>query len=151
MSGLVTIASFSDLASAYIARSKLESAEIPCFLSDEYTVGVNCFYSGFVQGIDLRVNAADVAFARELLTEDVSSDNLEGLAPEDKELVPDLEAALLEPGPVCPRCGSTDVVRRSWGRSLLALCYLLVFPLPLQRDSRRCRACGAKWRDGAEG
>lgn len=41
VSGLITIAQFRDLPEAGLAKSKIESAGIPCFLENEYTVGAN--------------------------------------------------------------------------------------------------------------
>ena len=143
--GPVTVASFDDLASAYIARSKLDHAGIPCFLSNEYVVGVNCLYSGLVQGVGVQVPAACAELAREILTEELAP---EDIAPEEKNLAPDLETALFEPEQTCPQCGGSDVAHSSPQRRLLVLSYFLGgIPLRWRSVSCICRACGAKWRD----
>lgn len=143
--GPVTVASFDDLASAYIARSKLEHAGIPCFLSNEYLVGVNCLYSGLAQGVGVQVPAAAAELAREILTEELVPGDI---APEEKSLAPDLETALFEPECTCPQCGSADVACVSPQRRLLVVSYFLCgVPLRWRGVSCTCRACGAKWPD----
>ena len=142
----ITIASFDDLALAYIARSKLEAAGISCYLANEYLVGVNSLFANLVQGIDLKVLESDAAIARELLTGQLSRLDL---TPEDKALAPDLEEALFEPDCVCPRCGSTDVKRYSPRRLFMALSYFAFgIPLTSRRSLYACRVCGHKWSDG---
>lgn len=53
--GLVTTAQHRDLPEAGLAKSKLEAAGIPCFLDNEYTVGVNWHYSIALGGLKLNV------------------------------------------------------------------------------------------------
>ncbi|SBW09487.1 conserved hypothetical protein [uncultured delta proteobacterium] len=140
------IASFDDLPLAYIAKGKLESAGIPCRLTNEYLVGINNLYANMVGGIDLIVPERDEAVARELLTGQLS--RLE-LAPEDRALAPDLEEALFEPDCACPRCGSTDVKQFSLRRALMAVTYLFFgLPLASRKTFYTCGVCGHKWRDG---
>jgi hypothetical protein len=67
---MIPIASFSDLSMAYIARSKLESAGIPCVLENEYLVGIHWFYSNAVGGVTLKVPEDAAAEAAMLLGED---------------------------------------------------------------------------------
>ena len=142
----ITIASFDDLSLAYIARSKLEAAGIPCYLANEYLVGLNSLFANLVQGIDLKVLESDAAIARELLTGPLSRLDL---TPEDKALAPDLEEALFEPDCACPRCGSADVKRYSPRRLFMALSYFAFgIPLASRRSLYACRVCGRKWQDG---
>ena len=141
----VIIASFNDLSMAYIARSKLESAEIPCFLANEHLVAVDRLYVNAVQGVNLTVWESDAAMAKELLAEDLSQ---EDIAPEDRECAPDLEKALFEPEFVCPRCGSDDIAKISLRRILLVTPLLLFLPPVVSRKAIcRCRACSRIWRE----
>ena len=141
----VTVATFDETAMAYIARSKLEASGIPCYLANEHLVGMVCYYANAVHGIDLKVHESDAALARELLTEELSPGDI---TPEIRELAPDLDTALFEPETVCPRCGSGDVRRISFGRLSLYLAFLLG-AIPLRWRSRpcTCKACGHKWRE----
>ena len=69
MSHLVCIASYYDLPSAYIAKSKLEGSDIHCFLDNEFLVGIQWLYCNAVGGVKLWVNANDAELALELLNE----------------------------------------------------------------------------------
>lgn len=64
---LVTIQRFRDLPPALLARSKLESFRIDCFLADENMVRVNWCYSNVIGGIRLQVRVRDVQIASEIL------------------------------------------------------------------------------------
>lgn len=144
----VTIATFDDLGVACIARGRLESAGVPCFLLNEHLVAMNPLYANLVHGIGLVVFERDEAVARELLTGGLSRADL---AEEDKALGPDIETALFEPDLACPRCGSTDIKEFSLRRPLLAVSFLLFgMPLKFGASAYTCRICGRKWRDGKE-
>ena len=58
MHDLVTILAVDDLSMAYLAKSHLAAAGIPCFLQNEYMVGVNWMYANALGGICLQVPAA---------------------------------------------------------------------------------------------
>ncbi len=62
---LVTIATFVNPIDANLAKIKLASEDIDCFLADEYAVAV---YSGVVGEIKLQVRQSDVERAREILS-----------------------------------------------------------------------------------
>lgn len=141
----VTIATFDDLALAHIARGKLESADILCFLVNEHLVGVNPLFSNLMQGVGLTVFERDAAIAHELLTGDLSRADL---TEEDRELAPDLEEGLFEPNFICPRCRCSDIKEYSLRRPLLAVTYLLFgAPLAWNKSFCKCRVCGHTWRD----
>lgn len=95
-SRLVTIAQFRDLPVAGLAKSKLESAGIICFLDNEYTVGANWLYSNALGGVKLNVPEEYAEEAKSILDE-----NTAPIATEESEgLLPDSE---------CPACGATEI------------------------------------------
>ncbi|MDR2743930.1 MAG: DUF2007 domain-containing protein, partial [Desulfovibrio sp.] len=122
MSNLLTVASFDDLSIAYIARSKLEASGIPCFLTNEYLVGINFLYSGAVYGVELKVPENFASDARMLLAGSLPSS---GQAQEEAASDRGFGQAPREPEHCCPRCGGADVYRLSLRRPLVALSYLL--------------------------
>ena len=65
---LATVATFSNLLNAQLARSKLLSEGIDCFLADEHIVRMDWFLSFSVGRIKLRVREEDAATARDVLT-----------------------------------------------------------------------------------
>ena len=166
---LVTIASYDDLASAYVARSKLEASGIFCALGNEYLVGVQWLYSNAVGGVELRVNEEDAPAALELLAEqwedgpvspEIESEPESATPGTEPEATP--EGPHSEPAPAfpaypdeppdpsytCPRCGSPDTEERNYGRSLTALGILIGIPLPIFCKRQRCNQCKYKWKPG---
>lgn len=135
---LVTIRRYRDLSEAIVARSLLESAEIPVFLRDENLVRLDWQVSNFIGGIRLQVDAENEKAAVELLNQPV---------PATMELSDGEEFVQ----PVCPRCGSAEITFEGAGRgaAVVAL-YALSLPLPAGPETWSCSACGARWRD-AEG
>jgi hypothetical protein len=100
---LVTIATFNVAVEADLARAKLESEGIECFLADEY--------SRYLQagGIKLQVGESDAQRAVEILGESSTAEN-------DSE-----ESASECDAPRCPRCDSIAVdspgfsfLKRKW-------------------------------------
>jgi putative signal transducing protein len=63
----VTIARFSGLLEASLAKSLLDSAEIPCFLVDDNMVRMAWFFSDGLGGVRLQVAEEDVDDALEVL------------------------------------------------------------------------------------
>jgi rubredoxin len=144
MPELVTIATYTDALMAHVARSRLESEGLLCFLADEHLIGMDWMYSNAVGGVKLQVRAEDARAARELLRE--------GAAPEG---LPDPTAGAetddMEPDSVCPHCGGTSVVHKNFTRVSAAfslVCSLIFFlPLFFFRKHHRCKACGHTWRE----
>lgn len=64
---IVPLRVFRDLPRALLAKSILDSANIPCFLSDENTIRMDWFLSNALGGIKLLVREEDGAAATELL------------------------------------------------------------------------------------
>ncbi|MFQ5926415.1 MAG: DUF2007 domain-containing protein [Terriglobia bacterium] len=68
---LVTIATFSQPIEAHLAKTKLESEEIQCFVADEHTTRMFRFFSPFIGGIKLQVRESDVERAMEILQQEL--------------------------------------------------------------------------------
>ncbi len=125
---LVTIANFNEPYRANIARIKLESDGIKCFLAGENFVDTYWLLSVAEGGIKLHVKESDVARALEVLEgkETVGIERIEG-----EDLVP-------EPiNPLCPKCGCEEVEYRKFSKKLFFLSILLLrFPIPLLNSNR---------------
>lgn len=127
-----TIASYRDLLLAELAKSKLESEGIYCFLENENLVGVNWLYSFAVGGVKVRVKAEDVEAALEILNKDQSSvlDEMEEDFPPPTQ------------DEVCSKCGSSNLELLDASRKAGALSLLLAFPFIFFRKRYRCKDCG---------
>jgi hypothetical protein len=131
---LVTIRQFRDLPEALLAKGSLESTGIECFLADENLVRLDWFISNLIGGIKLKVRAADVENARQILDEPI----LEGLY---------VQGVGLYEQPRCPKCQSLDVNFQELDRPIAYMSAFLRVPLPVQRPGWRCHACHAEWED----
>lgn len=66
---LVTIASFRDYVQANIAKTKLESEGVDCWIADDVVVTLNWFESQLLGGVKLRVRESESREARAALGE----------------------------------------------------------------------------------
>ena len=71
---LVLLRRFRDLPEALLAKGKLESAGVPCFLSDDNMVRMDWFISNLLGGVKLLVDAEDFAEASRVLNEPAPSE-----------------------------------------------------------------------------
>lgn len=141
MSKLVTIASYGDLSMAYLAWSKLEGSGIPCFLGNEFLVGVHWLYSNAVGGVELKVPESAAQAAMELLAEET------GLTPDTAEAPMELETEVpAELELVCPQCGGADIEIKNPARAFAIFSFIIGFPLPFSRERRHCKKCGHVWK-----
>jgi hypothetical protein len=132
---LVTVRRYRDLSEAIVARTLLESAEIPVYLQDENLVRLDWQVSNFIGGIRLQVDEPDAQAALELLDQAIV-DPIAQLGEADFEQ------------PRCPKCGSNEITFEGASRgAALASLYLVAVPLPLGRETWRCESCGARWTD----
>ncbi|HEY5329089.1 MAG TPA: DUF2007 domain-containing protein [Acidobacteriaceae bacterium] len=137
---LVTVGKFRDLPEAFIARSVLESAGIECFLQDENTVRTDWFWSNMIGGARLQVAEEDAAAAAEVLAQPIPA-----------SFATDTGADFEQP--VCPQCGSLDVVVNDTDRKINATTMLLIgVPLHAGRSMEseadttwKCLKCGCLW------
>ncbi len=131
---LVTIANFRDLPEAMLAKGKLESAGIECFLGDDNMVRMDWFWSNLIGGVKLRVSETDAEEAIRLLEEEIPP-----------ELV-DSDTGEVYEQPACPRCSSLDISFGPPDKGVqLAALYMAGIPLPSGRDRWKCSQCGAEW------
>lgn len=137
MPELVTIAPYRDVPTAGLVQSKLEGAGIPCFLDDEFTIGVNWLYSNALGGVKLKVPREYAEEALALLASDAESP-----APE--------EASELPPASACPACGATEIetvncTRKSELLTIFLSWVLLSVPFFFNSKRYRCIKCGHRW------
>jgi hypothetical protein len=126
---LVTIGRYSTPYEANMVKSQLESAGIPAFIADEYTVGMNWLYSNALGGVKVQVP--------------------ESLASEAQQII----APVTEPSATgesdaegCPKCGSKHTEDFLDKRSTFLTWALLGLPLLLPTENKRCNDCSYHWR-----
>lgn len=71
---LVLLRSFRDLPEALLAKGKLESAGVPCFLADDNMVRMDWFISNLLGGVKLLVDPENFSEAARLLNEPIPED-----------------------------------------------------------------------------
>ena|GEM_PF-1610953 len=168
---LVTVAAAPDAVRAHGIRVRLEAADIPCVIADEYTMSANPFYNFAVGGVKVQVREQDAARAAALLN--APPEPLPDEEPESEaDETPPAEPA--QPGaqtiaPACPRCGAAQTVPVRRGLLFAAFAVLLwtavgLLPWPFARmglavaavpfavavwlwlgELHVCRACGHRW------
>ncbi len=135
---IIVLDSYYEPLAAHLARTRLEAAGIPCFLTNENLVSLNRMYSPVAGGVRLHVYERDAARAAEALREPtVMQASRGGLAETSKE-VADSQA--------CPRCGSHEVSYDAaavpgaahWFVALLSR----LRRYPLQGRAHHCFHCG---------
>lgn len=129
---LVTLKTFNTPVEAHILKSRLESEDIPCFLTDENMVGLNPLYNVTIGGVKLKINKEDaeraLAIVREIENTPLTDDN-------DKVIT-------------CPKCGSSNITSDYTSiksiKGVLALIVALLFSiLPLYtKKVYKCKQCG---------
>ncbi len=135
---LVTIERFRDLPEALLAKGKLESAGIRCFLADSELVRTDWLWSNAIGNMRLQVRCEDAADALEILHEP---------AP---EIFMDHEVGEYYQQPRCPKCNSSDIGFESIDRKLSYGLMLIGLPIPIRKNNWRCSTCGAEWIEDVE-
>jgi hypothetical protein len=136
----VTIATFDKPVEAHLAKTKLESEGITCFVTDEQLVQVNWLFP-HAGGAKLKVPAEDAERARDILR---PRPRLVVVADEDAR-IPDGEL-------ICPRCRSFDVYFHRFGRKILAVITAMFgFLMPWISSKWVCKQCGYEWKDKTAG
>jgi Putative prokaryotic signal transducing protein len=142
---LVTVGKYRDLPEAFVARSVLESAGIQCFLQDENTVRLYWLWSNLISGASLQVAEEDAAAAAEVLAQPIPASFATDSGVDFEQ-------------PVCPQCGSLDVVVNDPDRKINATTILLIgAPLHAGRSPQsdantvwKCLSCGCLWQTDGE-
>jgi hypothetical protein len=134
---IIVLDSFYEPLAAHLARTKLEAAGIPCFLTNENLVSLNRMYSPVAGGVRLHVYQRDAAQAAEVLRElPVMQAVPGGLA----------EPTTTEP---CPRCGSHEVSYDAAAEPGAAHWFVALLSrlrrYPLQGRAHHCFHCGLNW------
>lgn len=134
---IIVLDSYYEPVAAHLARTKLEAAGIPCFLTNENLVSLNRMYSPVAGGVRLHVYQRDAAQAAEVLRE-----------PPVMRASP---GGLAEPGSAatatCPRCGSHDVTSAAPTEPVNAASWLATLLARLrhyyaQGQTHHCFNCG---------
>ncbi len=136
---IIVLDSFYEPLAAHLARTKLEAAGIPCFLTNENLVSLNRMYSPVAGGVRLHVYQRDAARAAEILRE-----------PPVMRAVP---GGLAEPAAPetarCPRCGSDEVTYDAAAEPGAAHWFVALLSrlrrYPLQGRAHHCFHCGLNW------
>lgn len=139
----VTVRRYRDLSEALVARAVLEGAGIRCFLRDENTIRLDWSLSNFMGGLRLQVSSQDAEEAERILAE-----------PHPSSFPVDSGPDFIQP--ICPRCGSLDIVSDDTGRRI-ALASTMAPGLPLlvgvpalamqADDIWKCLNCGCRWQE----
>ena len=132
MSGkLITIATFSQVINAQLAKKKVELEGIECFIVDEQIVSMDWLYPRIIGDVKLQVNEANVGRAIEILKK---TDSMENVVSKNDE-------------PHCPNCNSSDVYCERFSQPLVFASWLLLnIPFPFLKRKWECRKCGDHWK-----
>lgn len=132
---LVTVASFDEPYKAHIARMRLESEGIKCFLGGENFVATYWLLSRVEGGIKLKVKEPDSKASIEILARKETSSDTQ------------LPSELGEYDLICPKCRSENIEyeRYSWKMAIISI---LLFRLPLTwlKEEYKCLDCGHIWK-----
>ena len=138
--GLITVANFSHPTEADPVVAWLESEGIECFLTNEHTVTMNWLYSNAIGGVGVKVKAADVERANEILQAVLNPAAVGGestLSDSEMDQGSDTTSEIR-----CPQCGSENVYYEKYSRRLVFASWaLLSVPLPFFRKKWKCREC----------
>jgi len=126
---MVTIGSYSTPYEANLVKSHLESAGIPVFIADEFTIGMNWLYSNALGGVKVQVPESLALEAQELLSTGFETPPTY-----------DLTTA------TCPQCGSKNTGDFLDKRRSFLTWMLLGFPLLLPSSKKRCGDCDYRWK-----
>jgi hypothetical protein len=136
---LITIANFIEPFQADLARVKLESEGIKCFLAGENFVATYWLLSNADRGIKLQVKESEARRALEIL----SPKERAGVGETSAVSVP-FKAADLR----CPKCSSGNIKYEKFSRKVFFLGILFLrFPLAFPKRSNKCRDCGHVWKE----
>ena len=128
----VLLRRFRDLPEALLAKGRLETAGINCFLADENMVRMDWFISNLLGGVKLMVDEADAEEAASILDQPT---------PESFEV----EALGEYQQPRCPKCGSLDVSFEELDKKISYTTAYIGIPIPTHNKGWNCHACKHRW------
>jgi hypothetical protein len=67
---IITLEAYSDPMLAQIILGRLAANGIPCFIADQYTIGINPLYNQALGGVKIKIFARDKERCRQILAED---------------------------------------------------------------------------------
>jgi hypothetical protein len=144
----ITVATFWSAPEAHVARLKLESRDIECYLLDENLISTDWLFANAAGGIKLQVRRSDAPAAAATLIAPAIGRPFEHV---EHEIAPAFATL------TCPCCGSADVYRESVWRTtgwvltaavVMSFGFLLLPALPwLLRKPRpwTCLDCGEEF------
>jgi transposase-like protein len=132
---LVTVCTYRDPIDAEIAKTRLEHADIPAVILDQYLPSIQWLYSFAIGGVKLKVDESDLEDAVAALTEDQSA---------ELSQIPESQMPLSD-GDACPACGSFDVRYSKVRRNAAAFSLATGVPLIAWRRRWTCTACNHSW------
>ncbi len=132
---LVTVARFTQVYEAYLAKTRLASEGVECFMLDENIVSLNWFYSNAVGGAKIQVKTSDRDKAIKILTA------IEKNKQESKKLSKGKRKAKGK----CPNCQSSNIYRETISKKGMVFWQLTGIPLPFLKRRTKCYDCGAEW------
>lgn len=135
---LITIANFNEPLEANLAKIKLESAGIKCFLSGENFTATYWLLSPADRGVKIQVRESEAKKALQILG-----------AKEGQRLEKDEEKSLTAQtyDLLCPKCHSKDIEYEEFSRKAFFLSILFFrFPLPIPKKKYKCGNCGYVWK-----
>jgi hypothetical protein len=139
---IIVLDSYYEPLAAHLARTKLEAAGIPCFLTNENLVSLNRMYSPVAGGVRLHIYQRDVAAATEVLRERPVMQAVAGGLAEPPTPLP-------EAGAACPHCGSTEVTYDGAAEPGAAHWFVALLSrlrrYPLQGRAHHCFHCGLNY------
>lgn len=134
-----TVAAFSDVYAAYIAKGRLEAEGIEANIIDEHLVAIDWTYSQAIGGVKVQVAERDFDLAVQILSSDQS--------PIDSALDTANEEEVFEDR--CPECGSLSVSPQPYSlwTVVSSVVSFFLFDLPVFSARKRwvCNDCGANW------
>lgn len=139
MTSLKTIASYTDLPLAELAKAKLESEGVECHLQNNFHIGINWLYSQALGGIKVQVREDETEIAKHILEKDESS-YLEN----EQIIFPDITE-----NDICSKCGSSNLELIKYSRISAALIMLTQLPLIFWGKRYKCKDCGNKMKKHA--
>lgn len=130
--GMVTLRTYDNHINAHLAKTKLESEGIVCYLFDENINTLNPLYNMATGGIKLKVSSEDLEWAEHIISETEVAKHT------------DEKDAVIS----CPSCGSDDLyigfksmkgIRGFF--SVVVSFLLMIFPI-YYKTVYKCKSCG---------